>query len=196
MASLISSPKLNMINVDKAYSVLIKNSNRYWINKHRLGPQAALYTVNQHYTEWHRSIELYTGAPLLLSLRLKGVSKKLRDRTLYHWHYSWSNASYLETEIAQRTQMALCETILWSLWSENQILWFIQALDSRFLFMAHDLNWTRNNQSSQYYSQELWPQATVLSIQTADLLRKDFLANWMNEMLSHQFAPQLSVSKH
>ena len=135
-------------------------------------------------------------SPLLLSLRLKGVSKKLRDRTLYHWHYSWSNASYLETEIAQRTQMALCETILWSLWSENQILWFIQALDSRFLFMAHDLNWTRNNQSSQYYSQELWPQATVLSIQSADLLRKDFLANWMNEMLSHQFAPQLSVSKH
>ena len=38
----LSSPKLNMINVDKAYSVLIKNSNRYWINKHRLGPQAAL----------------------------------------------------------------------------------------------------------------------------------------------------------
>ena len=37
MASPINKPRVNMINVDKAHSALIKNSNRYWINKHRLG---------------------------------------------------------------------------------------------------------------------------------------------------------------
>ena len=100
----LSSPKLNMINVDKAYSVLIKNSNRYWINKHRLGPQAAL--VCQSALHWidigALSFEQLSPPHVPMSLRLKGVSKKLRDRTLYHRHYSRSNASYLETEIVQR----------------------------------------------------------------------------------------------
>ena len=177
-----------MINVDKAYSVLIKNSNRYWINKHRLGPQAAL--VCQSVLRW---IDMCT---LPMSLRLKGVSKKLRDRTLYHRHYNRSNASYLAIEIFHRTQMALGETILWSPWSENPILWFIQSLDSSFIYGLRFKNSTDINQSrADNIPMRSLSHKLVLGIQ-ADLLRKDFLANWMNEMLSHHppFAPpQLSV---
>ena len=125
-----------MINVDKAYSVLIKNSNRYWINKHRLGPQAAL--VCQSVLHW---IDMCT---LPMSLRLKGVSKKLRDRTLYHRHYNRSNASYLETDLHRwrwvrqsfdpRDQwIRSCD--LYNLWTPGFIY------DSRFK------NWTGINQS-------------------------------------------------
>ena len=121
-----------MINVDKAYSVLIKNSNRYWINKHRrLGLQAAL--VCQSVLHW---IDMW---PLPMSLRLKGVSKKLRDRTLYR-RALWPIQCIIFSD--RNTQMALGETILWSPWSENPILWFIPSLDFRFyIYGSRFKNW-------------------------------------------------------
>ena len=103
MASLISSPKLNMINVDKAYSVLIKNSNRYWINKHRLGPQAASL-VCQSALHWVDigALSFEQLSPPHVSPIERGEQKVERQETLYHRHYSRSNASYLETEIVRR----------------------------------------------------------------------------------------------
>ena len=151
------------------------------------------------------SIELWTWSPPPVCLRLKGVSKKLRDRTLYHWHYSWSNASYLETEMLLRIGEEAGPVHRWR--------------SVRQSFDPHD----RRIRSCDLYNlstpvliycsrfkaglaliraANILPMSPrhklVLGIE-ADLLRKDFLANWMNEMLSHQFAPQLSVpsvSKH
>ena len=118
-----------MINVDKAYSVLIKNSNRYWINKHRGLVYRQRRSVNQYYTE------LTCGPSPCLS-DWKGWAKSWETGHYTVGHYNRSNASYLAIEIhrwrsvrqsfdPRDQRIRSCD--LYNLWT------------SGFIFMAHDL---------------------------------------------------------
>ena len=95
--------------------------------------------------------------------------------------------------------MALGETILWSPWSENPILWFIPSLDFRFyIYGSRFKNWTGINQSiADNIPMRSLSHKLVLGIQAATSWEKtSLLIEWMKCFPTTRAvcsAPQLSV---